>query len=340
MFSKSRTKLVGWFSEEYNEGWGMAEHDFASACYHSGMRLRYSMEIAVKHLYHPPNAVNDKNRELWKTRTEAHRKYLGTFTPYNPAVAVLMVSMMRPYYIDQGMQAIFRNNLPLKVRLVNNGDQSEKQRGKMFPWSRRWAVNYVNHQQRMLLANIRSDAIRDYSQKKYKYLILVDDDITPLGNSLVNLVSEMETHPEYHALSGYVIDGTRKRFIGGKIKDNRHYYYMPVTTETHPADYTSSGFTITRLDNAVPFPSDWEMGWNDWDWSNEIRKRGLRIGVTGKAGAYHRQIFTSKGRIQQADSSEYNKMRYDKERHVKMAQKFKEKWGYTPVPARPITEMT
>ena len=169
---------------------------------------------------------------------------------------------------------------------------------------------------------------------------MIDDDITPMSGSLVTLILEMEKHQQYHALSGYIMDRTRKRFIGGKIKDNRHYYYMPVDSETHPADYTSSGFTIIRLNTVVTYSEGWEMGWNDWDWSNEVRKRGLRIGVTGKAGAYHRQLFTSKGRIQQPDSPEYRRMRYDRERHIKMAQKFKEKWGYVPVNARPITETT
>jgi len=182
--------------------------------------------------------------------------------------------------------------------------------------------------------------MRDYSKKGYTYLVMIDDDITPMHGSLNTLILEMEEHPQYHALCGYVLDhGREPRFIGGQIKNGVHYYYTPTTAETMPADFISSGFTIIRLDKVVPYPDGWEMGWNDWAWSNEVRKRGLQVGVTGKAGARHKQILTSKGWVKKKDSGEYGRMRYDRQRHNKMAELFREKWGYTPKPVRPITEM-
>ena len=168
---------------------------------------------------------------------------------------------------------------------------------------------------------------------------MVDDDITPMPGSLGNLIVEMEKHPQYHALSGYIIDaGKKKRCIGGRVKNGIHYHYS-VTQETVPADFISSGFTIIRLNTVVPYSEGWEMGWNDWDWSNEVTSRGLQVGVTGKAGARHKQILTSNGWEKKRDSAKYKETRYDRQRHTRMAKLFSEKWGYTPLDSKPIREM-
>ena len=344
-FSKQRASLIasptGLFDTDFDGNWGYEEHDFASACRNSGMRLRLEADLTVCHQWHPSNRYGApvRNKNTLRHNIKNHRDNLNYVTSYKPAVAVLMVSTMRPYYINQGMQAIFRHAVPLKVRLVNNGDQSPTQLATMRWWSDRWAVEYVNHKTPQLLSTIRTQTMMDYNKKGYTYLIMIDDDITPLSNSLSNLILEMEKHPQYHALSGYIIEsGGRERFIGGQIKDGVHYYHS-ITRETLPADYTSSGFTIIRLNTVVPYSEGWEMGWNDWDWSNEVRKRGLLVGVTGKAGARHKQIFTSKGWERKNDSGEYREMRYDNQRHNKMANLFRKKWGYTPDADKPITEI-
>jgi len=72
MFSRSRTALTGWFDEEFNGGWGAEEHEFASRCFHGGLRLYYSIELAVTHLYHPKKTFNyDRNLRLWREKISA-----------------------------------------------------------------------------------------------------------------------------------------------------------------------------------------------------------------------------------------------------------------------------
>ena len=341
-FSKKRASLVGLYDTDFDGHWGAEDHVFGSACRNSGMRLRYERGLTVSHQWHIKNKPGNQQRniDLFKQKIANHRTNLNLFTPYNPAIAVLMVSMMRPYYIDQNMRAIFRHNIPLKVRLVNNGDRSKSQENEMQWWSDRWAVDYINHKTPQLLSNIRSDTMRYYHDKKYKYLIICDDDITPMYNSITNLIIEAETHPEYHAISGYIIDwGERKRSIGGKIHKGEHYYYYPVKPMTLETDYISSGFTIIRLNKVVPFTEGWEMGWADWDWSHEVRKAGLRLATTGKAGAYHRFLFTSKGKQFTQDPEEYRKIRRDTKRHDRMGAKYMDKWGYFPYAPKPINVM-
>ena len=344
-FSKQRASLVssptGLFDTDFDGNWGYEEHAFASACRNSGMRLRLEFGLTVCHQWHPDKRYGFpvRNKNTLQNNIKNHRSNLNYVTSYKPAVAVLMVSTLRPYYIDPVMRSIFRHMVPIKVRLVNNGDQSPTQLEAMRWWSDRWAVDYVDHKVPQLLSSIRTQVMRDYNKKGYTYLIMIDDDITPLPDSLTSLILEMEKKPQYHALSGYIIEsGGRERFIGGQIKDGVHYYHA-IARETLPADYTSSGFTIIRLNTVVPYSNGWEMGWNDWDWSNEVRKQGLQVGVTGKAGACHKQILTSKGWERKNDSGEYKRIRYDNQRHNKMANLFKEKWGYTPDVDKPITEM-
>lgn len=341
-FSKRRAGITGLFDTEFDGHWGAEEHVFASACRNSGMRLRYEKGLMVNHQWHIKQRAGSpsRNNKLFREKIAKHRASLNLFTPYDPIVAVLMVSMMRPYYIEQNMRAIFRHSVPLKVRLVNNGDHSASQRKTMEWWSDRWAVEYVNYQKQRLLSDIRSEAMRDYHEKKYKYLIMMDDDITPVYGSITKLIAEAEKHPEYHAISGYIVDSNeRQRFIGGKIREGQHYYHHPVSPITLEADYTSSGFTIIRLDEVIPYTEGWEMGWADWDWSNEVKAKGLKVAVTGKAKAYHRYLFTSKGRKWMGDPPKYRAIRRNSARHDRMASKFMDKWGYWPYADKPITRM-
>lgn len=202
MFSKSRTKLVDWFSEEYNGAWGMEEHDFASRCYHSGIRLRFSTELQVTHQWHPENRVGyERNREIWTKNRETYRDHLGVFTSYKPAVVVLVVSMLHPQCIDQVMRFIFRHRIPLKVRLVNNGDQSEQQKRELAAWSKRWTVDYIDYKSQKPLSSIQSDTMKDYSEKGYKYLIMMDADNIPTTGSFVTLISEMENREQYYTIT-------------------------------------------------------------------------------------------------------------------------------------------
>ena len=297
MFSKKRTKLIGWFNEDYNGAWGMAEHDFASKCYHSGMRLRFSTALSVTHQWHPKYRDGyEKNRERWLTNRKLHRLTLNFVTPYNPAVAVLVVPTASSHNLDKVMQSIFRNNIPIKTRIVNNGGQAGEKRLNMVSWGNRWTVDYVSHDTKQDLSDIYADAVRDYSKKGYKYLITIDDNVTPISRSITTLLSEMEEHKPYHALSGYLIDSEgERRFMGGKISDGVYYSYDTVTPETFQADYINSMFTIVKLNKLTPHTEKSDASWSDYGWSNEVTKQGLQVGITGKAGAHYHQAFTTEG---------------------------------------------
>lgn len=331
LFSKSRTKLIGWFNEEYNGAWGAEEHDFASRCYHSGMRLRYSMELQVTHLWHPKATTgNKRNVALWKTRRDTYRDHLGTFTPYNPAVGVIVITMLRPTLIDQCLRSIFRNRVPLKVRLIVNGDDGEDTNRIAEEWGRRWAVDLVKHE-RKWPAVVRNEALQWAKEKKLKYLIFLDDDVAVKSNGLGNLVSVAEQHPEYVAISGVLRYHVPRKnhMLGGLMKEGIFQKYR-VKEGTFDSDWVGGGFTIHRVKPPIFYDEDYETGYNDYDWSLTAREKGHRLGVTSAAEAYHGVIFTREGLTRYNNSIEYNRIRYDEERHKRMRQYFKEKWGYEP----------
>jgi len=341
MFSKSRVQLAGLFDESFNPNWGSEEHEFTSRCYHSGMRLRYELGLQVTHQYHEKVHYGDqeKNRVLLFKRKLEHEQNIDM--KYNPNVAVLMVSTLRPYFIEQALRGVFRETVPIKVRLVNNGDNSEEQMKAIKTWEGRAAVDYEYYPDKINLPPIRNKALFDYKKNGYKYLILQDDDIMVKPNHINHLINVAEANPQYYAISGYITsENDYSRQIGGRIVNNKHYYYYPVQPTTREADYISSGFTIIRLDDEiVPFTEDWEMGWSDWDWSMEIKKKGFKVATTGLAGAYHRLLATSKGMKKKSDPPEYTAIRKNAARHSRMAEKYESKWGYKPTNPRPETEI-
>jgi len=332
MFSKSRTALVGWFDEDFNDGWGAEEHEFASRCFHSGMRLRYSLELLITHQWHIKSTPNQqRNYELWKKKTTLNAKSLGIVTKFNPAVAVLLVSVKRPHYIDQCMRALMRNNIPLRVFLVSNGDNSKEQMRALHPWRNRWNITVLDQEYTNPAIN-RTMAMHWAKKHGCKYLVIVDDDMTVFPHSVENLIRNMEKHKQYYAMSGWY-HGPRgeKRAIGGYIKDKKYYDLDgSKITGIHPVDYVSAGFIAIRLNKIIEYDQTMEMGWNDWFWCETVKKMGEKLAVCANAGAYHRYLITKDGLKHTWDTKEYRQIRGVPERNKRMAEYFKQKWGWTP----------
>ena len=327
-FSKSRTETLGWFDEGYNNGWGAEEHDFASKCYHSGMRLRYSMELQVTHLWHQKNTTgNERNVELWKQRRRIYADNLNMFTPYKPAVGVMIITMLRPELINQCLQAVYRNRVPLKTRLVNNGDNGEDTRRICHEWGNRWTVDYIHHE-RMPPAIVRNESLKWAKNNGYKYMVFIDDDVTVVNDGITKLVQVAENHPEYIAISGKLMMPNQKtRLLGGPLKGNIFNNYGD-RRGIYESDWVGGGFTVHRLDPLILYDEEYQTGYNDYDWSMNAKSLGYRLGVTGDAVAWHGALFTSKGVEKHRNISEYNEIRYDKERHERMNDRFASKWGF------------
>ena len=334
-FSRSRTERLGWFDEDYNGAWGAEDHDFGSRCYHSGMRLRYCTGLRALHVYHRKNQPNlGRNLEMWERKMKDYQKHLNIFTDYKPAVAVLNVTMLRPAYIDQGMRSIFRNRLPVKVLLINQGDNTKETREQIDYWRGRWAVEYVKNEERQPLPKVRNWALDWCVKNKYKYLILKDDDVILTSLCLKRLIDAAERNSSYTVIAGAVYENGKGRCLGGRINQDCIYQDFPMTSGVHKVQYVSTGFTLIRLGEKVPgtvrFPEEYEFGWDDWDFAEQLNKHKIRMAVTGDAVAYHKYMLTVDGWKVCPEPPEYSLIRYDQARNDKMAELFKSRWGYTP----------
>lgn len=173
-FSKQRAKLVGLFDVEFDGTWGYGENVFASACYHSGMRLRFEKELIVHHQWHKPTRVGttSNNRHLLTKKRKLHKTELNLITPYKPITMVLVMVPNNPNQLEQKMRNVFRCPFPLKVRLINNGNQLEQHEEATMWWRDRWAVDYINYKNKCSLSKIKNDALKECYVKNYEHLIM------------------------------------------------------------------------------------------------------------------------------------------------------------------------
>jgi len=340
MFSKSRTKLVGWFDTEYDGEWGAEDHDFGTRCFHSGMRIRYEPRLSVVHQYHPKTPAKirqegyKRNLNLWVRKRAAYAKSFNVVTPYNPAVSVNIVTMMRPYYLDQCIRSIFRTRMPLKLYIVNQGDSSKEQMDEINWWKTRWAVNYEYNEEIEPLPKVRNKILLDAKRSNMKYHVVLDDDAIVLRGGIETLVRVAEENPDYDAISGYIFElPPKERMLGGYIgPESKVHYDLPrIKRDITEVEYLSTGFTLIRLSSLTLFDEAYEYGWDDWDWSLTMRQNELKLGVCGNAGITHRVLFTPTGLKRREDPPEYKAVRYDRERTSRMDAVFLDKWGYIPV---------
>lgn len=333
LMSKYRTRLVGGFNEDFNGAWGCGETDFAAKCYHSGMRLRYSYELTVTHRHHTKNTDGYQgNRELWLRNVEKYRQHLNTFTAYNPGVGVMVITMLRPELVNQCMQSIARTRIPVKTRLVNNGDMGEDTRRICNQWGNRWMVDYVQHVEKRPSV-VRNESMRWAKNKGYKYLASIDDDMLVTKSTLVNLVRVLEENPGLYAVSGYQIHSKQEDAwsIGGYIETkNGDIVFKRVKPSTSLAkcDWIGAGCTVHRLDPLVYYDEDYYTGFNDYDWCMKLREQGLSVATSGEAYAYHKHLVTEDGLKQYTPSDEYISKRFNEEGFNYNRELFKKKWGY------------
>lgn len=335
LFSRRKASMVGWFSKEYDGGWGLGEQDFVEKLMHIGVRLRYEERLKVVHQHHEKNTVgHSRNQALFWAKSEQYAKALDKATPYRSRVKVLVVSMMRSYYLDECLKRIFSGLLPVKVVLVNQGDRSPEMLRAVANWRRRWCVEYRWNDKPESMAVIRAAEFKRAAEEGYKYVATVDDDMMLDSGAMDELIMAAERHPQYHAVAGYVVEPTRRRMLGGRtVIEGRNllhcgWDYMKGVNEV---DYVSSGFRIVRLDPLVLQDTDYEFGWIDWDYSERLKAAGLRLAVTGGAGGHHGMMLDADGRWKPVlDSPEYEAIRLDRARIERMTELFREKWGKIP----------
>ena len=58
-------------------------------------------------------------------------------------------------------------------------------------WRQRWAVDYVNYEEKQTPFIVESNAFKHYKNKRYKYLVTVNEE-APSPGSITRLILKME----------------------------------------------------------------------------------------------------------------------------------------------------
>jgi glycosyltransferase involved in cell wall biosynthesis len=170
MFSKSRTSIVGWFDPLYDGEWGAEESDFASRCYHSGMRLRHERGLQVFHQDHDRSKLPSLgNRRRWKRRMKIYQMMLDTVTGYRPDKVLFVNISEHLDDFDVFMQGLFRKRRPLKVCLIHVSNQDYEKIYTPFDyWRPRWVVDNIRVEDKQELRNKKRRIEAYYHSKGYE----------------------------------------------------------------------------------------------------------------------------------------------------------------------------
>jgi hypothetical protein len=247
-----------------------------------------------------------------------------------PEVFVLVVTMMRPYLLDECLKRVFQSTTPVKLRLVNQGDRSDGMLGALEKWTSRRTVDYVFNEHPRSMAEIRSEAFTWAKEKDYDFAITIDDDMLLMPGALDELVKMGKTNPQLHAIAGYCVEPGRVRLLGGKekvINGSCYRFNLPYSKGLTEVDYVSSGLRIVRLDPLILQDTEYDFGWIDWDYSKRVKQAGLKLAVTGRVGGYHGMMQIEGKWRARPDPEAYARIRLDEDRMEMMTQLFEGKWG-------------
>jgi len=187
--------------------------------------------------------------------------------------------------------SIAMTEIPIKLFLVNQNDESEEQMKVIKKWRGRPDVKYILNKPAKWPGAARGAVFKMANDMGYEYIVTVDDDCCLISGAIERLVKEADKHPEFHSISGFIIDKRGRYMLGGRKTPHpngiqyKNYEWMPGIQE---ADYVSNGFRLIRLNPLVVPDPNYEVGLTDWDYANKLEVRGLRMAVCGDAGAYHK----------------------------------------------------
>jgi len=252
-------------------------------------------------------------------------------------VAVSVLTLMRPYFLEPCLESILTNITPLKIVITNQADYGEEHMRILNKWKTKPFVHYRVNDPRKWPGPSRAEVFELLAEAGYEYVITLDDDCKLLPFAIDKLVKAADEHPEFHAISGYLMTPgkgvDRKYMMGGKKvyhgDKNKWIYknfdWSPGVRET---DYICNGFRLIRLNPLVLPDREFTIGLTDFDWSANAKSRGLRLAVCGEAGAYHKFLWVDGKKTTVINSVPYNKIRRDRIEIQRMKERFAIKWGY------------
>jgi len=254
---------------------------------------------------------------------------------HDPRVAVNILTLLRPNFLDQCLASIAKYKTPFQVFIVNQGDNSPAQRKVIDYWIEEIGVIEHYNDPPKWPGPARAEAFTLRQREGYELIITFDDDCLLIDNGINKLVKAADENPEFHAISGYLIvprkRGLQKYLLGGKITPDPHKYRyknLDWVPGVHETDYICNGFRLVRLNPLILPDREYTMGLTDFDWSAAAKNYGMRLAVCGEAGAYHKVMFKDGKPFFKDNPMGYHKIRRNRKLIMAMKQRFMAKWGY------------
>jgi len=246
-------------------------------------------------------------------------------------VAVSILTLYRPVYLLQCLKALMENDTKFTLFITNQNDTTKGTTRVIEHWKNRPYVELVFNNPPLFPGAARAKVFTLARDIGHEYIVTVDDDSCLFPHAIDKLVEVADNNSEYHAISGFFIGRREKYLLGGKkdfeTKIHENYKWME---GVHKADYISNGFRLIRLNPLVLPDVNYEVGYTDWDYANQLEKLGLKMAVTGDAGGWHKHQLTIDDEMIPAQNPLRYKVR-DRERTKRMGEYFYSKWGYNPV---------
>lgn len=245
-------------------------------------------------------------------------------------VGVSVLTLYRPWFLVQCLTSLMENNTRFTLFLTNQGDETRGTNRICDWWRQHPYVEYIYNDPPLYPGAARAKVFKMAQDMELEYIITVDDDSYLNPDAIDSIVKVADEHPEFHAISGFFTNRVRKYLLGGfKETNTGKHVNLEWQNGLHEVDYISNGFRLIRLDPLVLPDENYEVGYTDWDYANQLSEQGLRMAVYGGAGGYHKFL-------KNADENmivSYNPPRYNvrsKERTARMKKYFYSKWGYNP----------
>ena len=280
-------------------------------------KIKLSRAPRARRIKHKHKKIKDKLEKIERT---------------DERVAISILTLLRPDYLRQCVESIFPITMPQKVIITNQADYTKKNMAVINKWKDNPHFHYrVNDPPKWPGAS-RAEVFTMAKESGFEYIITLDDDCKLLPGAVDKLVKAADDHPEFYAISGFLITPHRGKYmLGGSITvqaDRYIYLNYGYKTGVREADFISNGFRLVRLEPLVVPDSSYTIGLTDFDWAMEAKSKGMRLAVCGEAGAYHKFMFIDGKPEDFPMSSDYRMIRRNRVEIRKMRKKFEEKWGF------------
>lgn len=351
MLIKSQiAKTLGYFDEVYSPAW-FEDPDFCFRAVAKNYTLGYSKTAEIQHLAHQTifSQKTFNSQEIWKQNhkffvkrwygnvqerellTDLSQNSIQVPVPYcrvlleKPKLTIVLLSWLRVELLLSMLEYTVRNSLmPLNICLMVQGAErlTQKEKKEIKKLTDLYAGCYGKFVKGNHGTAPQRKFLIDKAREKFdtQYLIMMDDDVVVPRGGLASLVTMMDRHKEYSALSLMCRGLNYSVFVSADSTTRIPFKAVPGGIV--PTDLMGSATMILRkevFDSASVDP-EYKVGLWDYDLCMQMIKAGGKLGILSAKKPVLNLAYGSK---------EYKNSRHNQDEIEKSKILFHKKWGFS-----------